>query len=82
MGKHKLKIGYDLGILVFKRKLLNMESTIPALTPKERAEYFEHWLAYARDFSRQIKLRLGSQIEVDAVLAADREDLEQRADFI
>jgi len=59
-----------------------MESNIPTLTPKERAEYFERWLANAWDFSHQIELRLGSQIDVDALLAADREELEQRADFI
>jgi len=59
-----------------------MESNPPTLPPKERADFFERWLSNARDFSRQIELRLGSQIDLDALLAADREELEQRADFI
>jgi len=59
-----------------------MESNIPTLTPKERAEYFERWLANARDLSRQIELRLGAPIDVDAILAADHKELEQRVDLI
>jgi hypothetical protein len=55
-----------------------MEIAIPTLIPKERAEYFERWLANAQEFSRRIELRLGSQIDVDTLLAADREELEQR----
>jgi hypothetical protein len=43
---------------------------------------FKRWLANARDFSYQIELRLGVPIEVDAILAADREELERGADFI
>lgn len=76
--KDERKIGYDLGILDFKRKLLDMEIAIPTLIPKERAEYFERWLTNAQEFSRRIEQRLGSQIDVDAILAADREELEQR----
>lgn len=58
-----------------------MESNTPNLNPKERAEYFKRWLANARDLSRQIELRLGAPIDVDAILAVDREELEQRTTF-
>lgn len=54
-----------------------MKNEIPAI-PKDRAEYFKRWLANARDLSRQIELRLGGPIDVDAILAADRQELEQR----
>lgn len=59
-----------------------MESNTPNLNPKERVEYFKRWLANARDLSRQIELRLGAPVDVDAILAADREELEQRTTFI
>jgi hypothetical protein len=72
------EIGYDRGILDFKRKPLIMESNDPTFAPKERTQFFEHWLANARDFSRQIELRPGAPIGVDAILAADREKLEKR----
>jgi hypothetical protein len=58
-----------------------MESEIP-VTPKDRAEYFKRWLASARDLSRQIELRIGAPIDIDAILATDRQELEQRVDII
>jgi hypothetical protein len=55
-----------------------MESNDPTITSKERAEFYERWLNNAREFSRKIELRLGHPIALDAILAADREELEKR----
>lgn len=55
-----------------------MDSNTPTLNPKERTGYFKRWLANAWDLSRQIELRLGAPIDVDAILVADREELEKR----
>lgn len=68
--------------MILKKEEILSNTDHSTFDPKERAEYFARWLANARDFSCQIELRLGAPIDLDAILAVDRDELEQRADFI
>ncbi len=60
-----------------KAVLINIEDYERLLKSENRAADIQKWLAETRSFSRKIEKRQG-QIDVDALLAANRDDLEQR----
>jgi len=60
-----------------KAALINIEDYKRLLKSENRAAEVQKWLADTRALSKQIEKRQG-QIDVDALLAADRDDLEQR----
>ena len=61
-----------------KAALISMEDYEQLLKSENRATDIQKWLADTRALSSQIEKRRGQQVDVDAILAADRDDLEQR----
>ncbi len=61
-----------------KAALISMEDYEQLLKGENRATDIQKWLADTRALSSQIEKRRGQQVDVDAILAADRDDLEQR----
>lgn len=61
-----------------KAALISMEDYEQLLKGENRATDIQKWLADTRALSGQIEKRRGQQVDVDAILAADRDDLEQR----
>ena len=59
-----------------KAVLINIEDYERLLKSENRTAYIQKWLADTRALSSQIEKRQG-QVDVDAILAADRVDLEQ-----
>jgi prevent-host-death family protein len=60
-----------------KAALINIEDYERLLKSENRATDIQKWLADTRALSDQIKKRKG-QVDVDAILSADREELENR----
>jgi prevent-host-death family protein len=60
-----------------KAALINIEDYERLLKSENRAADIQKWLADTRALSSQIEKRKG-QVDVDAIMAADRDDLEQR----
>lgn len=60
-----------------KAVLINIEDYEKLLRSENRPAEIQKWLADTRSISLKIEERKG-QIDVDALLAANREDLEQR----
>jgi prevent-host-death family protein len=60
-----------------KAALINIEDYERLLKSENRAADVQKWLADTRALSKQIEKRQGL-IDVDGILAADRDDLEQR----
>jgi prevent-host-death family protein len=60
-----------------KAVLINIEDYERLLKSENRAADIQQWLADTRALSSQIEKRKG-QVDVDAILAADRDDLELR----
>ena len=60
-----------------KAVLINIEDYERLLKSENRTVDIQKWLADTRALSSQIEKRKG-QVDVDAILAADRGDLEQR----
>jgi hypothetical protein len=48
------------------------------LTSESRATNITKWLAETRTLSRKIEKRRGGPVDVDAILAAARDDLEEK----
>ena len=61
-----------------KAALISMEDYEQLLRGENRATDIQKWLADTRALSSQIEKRRGQQVDVDAILAAERDDLEQR----
>jgi prevent-host-death family protein len=59
-----------------KAVLINIEDYERLLKSENRATDIQKWLVDTRALSSQIEKRKG-QVDVDAILAADRDDLEQ-----
>ena len=60
-----------------KAALINIEDYERLLKSENRGGAIQKWLADTRALSKQIEKRQGL-IDVDGILAADRDDLEQR----
>jgi prevent-host-death family protein len=60
-----------------KAALINLEDYERLLKSENRTADIQKWLADTRALSSQIEKRMG-QVDVDAIQAADRDDLEQR----
>lgn len=60
-----------------KAVIINIEDYERLLKSENRGADIQKWLADTRALSSQIETRQG-QLDVDAILAADRDDLEQR----
>jgi prevent-host-death family protein len=60
-----------------KAALINIEDYEQLLKCENHPADIQKWLADTRALSNQIEKREG-QVDVDAILAADRDDLEQR----
>ncbi|MDX9866210.1 MAG: type II toxin-antitoxin system prevent-host-death family antitoxin [Anaerolineaceae bacterium] len=60
-----------------KAALINIADYERLLKSENRATDIQKWLADTRALSRQIEKRQG-EVDVDTILAADRDDLEQR----
>ncbi|MCX7609104.1 MAG: type II toxin-antitoxin system Phd/YefM family antitoxin, partial [Anaerolineales bacterium] len=60
-----------------KAVLINLEDYQRLLQSENRLAEIQQWLVEARALSQQIEGRRG-QVDVDALLAADRADLERR----
>ena len=61
-----------------KAALISMEDYERLLTSESRATNITKWLAETRTFSRKIEKRRGRPVDVDAILAAARDDLEEK----
>jgi prevent-host-death family protein len=61
-----------------KAALISMEDYERLLTSESRATNITKWLAETRTLSRKIEKRRGGAVDVDAILAATRDDLEEK----
>ena len=61
-----------------KAVLVSMDDYEQLLRSENRANDIQGWLTQARALASQIETRRGRPVDVDAILAADREDLENR----
>lgn len=61
-----------------KAALVSMEDYEQLLRNENRANDIQGWLTQARTLASQIESRRGQPVDVDALLSADREDLEKR----
>jgi prevent-host-death family protein len=61
-----------------KAVLVSMDDYEQLLRSENRASDIQTWLTQARALSSQIETRRGGAVDVDAILSADREDLENR----
>ena len=61
-----------------KAALISMEDYEQLLKGENRTTDIQKWLADTRALSSQIEKRRGQPLDVDAILTADRDDLEQR----
>jgi prevent-host-death family protein len=61
-----------------KAALVSMEDYEQLLKNEKRGTDIQKWLVDTRALSRKIEERRGQQVDVDAVLSANRDDLEQR----
>lgn len=61
-----------------KAVLVSMEDYERLLRSENRGNDIQQWLAQARALSRQIEARRKQAVDVDAILSADRDDLEGR----
>jgi prevent-host-death family protein len=59
-----------------KAALVSMEDYEQLLRSENRANDIQGWLTQARALASQIETRRGQPVDVDAILSADREDLE------
>ena len=62
-----------------KAALISMDDYELLLKSENRATDIHKWLADAHALSTMIEKRHGHLIDIDAILAADRDDLEQRS---
>lgn len=61
-----------------KAALISMDDYERLLNSESRATNIKKWLAETRTFSRKIEKRRGAPVDVDAILAAARDDLEEK----
>jgi prevent-host-death family protein len=61
-----------------KAVLVSMDDYEQLLRSENRASDIQVWLTQARALASQIESRRGQPVDVDAILSADREDLENR----
>ena len=61
-----------------KAALISMNDYEQLLRSENRATDVQKWLADTRALSNDIEKRRGQPVDVDAILSADRDDLEQR----
>lgn len=61
-----------------KAAIISMADYGRLLKSESRATDIQQWLAETRALSGQIEQRRGQPVDVDAILAASREDLEAR----
>jgi prevent-host-death family protein len=61
-----------------KAALISMSDYEQLLRSENRATDIQKWLADTRALSNKIEKRRGQPVDVDAILSADRDDLEQR----
>ena len=61
-----------------KAALISMSDYEQLLKSENRATDIQKWLADTRALSNDIEKRRGQPVDVDAILAADHDDLEQR----
>jgi prevent-host-death family protein len=61
-----------------KAALISMGDYEQLLRSENRATDIQKWLADTRALSSKIEKRRGQPVDVDTILAADRDDLEQR----
>lgn len=61
-----------------KAVLVSMDDYEQLLRSENRASDIQAWLTQARALASQIENRRGQPVDVDAILSADREDLENR----
>jgi prevent-host-death family protein len=61
-----------------KAVLVSMDDYEQLLRSENRASDIQGWLTQARALASQIESRRGGAVDVDAILSADREDLENR----
>ena len=61
-----------------KAALISMEDYERLLNSESRATNIKKWLSETRTFSRKIEKRRGGPVEVDAILGAARNDLEEK----
>ena len=61
-----------------KAALISMDDYEQLLRSENRATDIQKWLTSAHALSTMIEKRRGQPVDVDAILAADRDDLEQR----
>jgi prevent-host-death family protein len=61
-----------------KAALISIEDYERLLKSESRATDIKKWLAETRTFSNKIEKRRGGPVDVDAILDASRNDLEER----
>jgi prevent-host-death family protein len=61
-----------------KAVLVSMDDYERLLRSENRASDIQAWLTKARALASQIETHRGGAVDVDAILSADREDLENR----
>jgi prevent-host-death family protein len=61
-----------------KAALISMEDYERLLNSESRVIYIKNWLAETRTLSRKIEKRRGGPVDVDAILDAARNDLEEK----
>jgi prevent-host-death family protein len=61
-----------------KAVLVSMDDYEQLLRSENRTNDIQGWLTQARALASQIETRRGQPVDVDAILSADREDLENR----